>query len=80
MYTEYFDTIYFHTISSISTTFISTKNLNFQTLRTIGTGFGKLNDQKMKIAFIILRIFTVSYTKLLISKPLNLLVHGYLES
>ena len=36
----------------ISTTFISTKYLTFQNLRTISTGFGKIKDQKIEIAFI----------------------------
>ena len=55
MYTQY---------HLISINFISTKYLTFQNLRTISTGFGKIKDQKLETAFIIIRKFTTSYLKL----------------
>ena len=45
----------------IRTTFIRTKYLTFQNLRTISTGFGKIKDQKIEIVFIIIRKFTISF-------------------
>ena len=35
--------------------------LNFPELRTISTGFGKINDQKMEIVFVIKSKFNISY-------------------
>ena len=45
----------------MNTTFISTKYLTFQNLRTIGTGLGKIRDQRIEIVFTTIMKFPRSW-------------------
>ena len=54
-------------------------HLEFKDQQYVLTGFEKIKDQTMEVFFITIRKVTISYTDLLIWKPLNLLLHWYSE-